>query len=65
MDQETREKIEKSHGLDFCCPGKQRMFCPKHCWDVPAIWRKRQEKFLKEEAKKEKPLTRPLANGLI
>jgi len=47
MDQKTREKIEKFKGLDFCKHNKQRMYCPKCMWDVPAIYRKEHEKYIK------------------
>lgn len=64
MDQQTKEKIEKFFGLDFCCPGKQRMFCPKHMWDVPTIYRRQYEKFWREKTKQAKPLTTSCACGI-
>jgi len=47
MGPKTKEKIEKFKGLDFCEHNKQRMYCPECMWDVPAIFRKRREEFLK------------------
>jgi hypothetical protein len=63
MDQETRRKIEKFHGLDFCEHGKQRMRCPKCCWEVPTIYRKEQEEYAKKRFYDIRPLTNPAGNG--
>jgi len=49
MDQKIREKIEKFEGLDICEHNKQRMYCPKCIWDVPAIFRKKHERFIKSQ----------------
>jgi len=57
VDQKTKEKIEKYHGLDFCKHHRQRMFCPNCMWEVPAIFRKKHEKYLKENFPAGVPLT--------
>lgn len=68
MDQETREKLIKFEGLDFCAHGKQRMYCPKCMWDVPPIYKEKRENFLKkririEPIKPERDLSLPLIEG--
>lgn len=65
MDKQTRLIIQKFKGLDFCCPGKQRMFCPKHAWEVPAIYRKAHAKYLKEFKQPPKVLTNAYVNATL
>jgi len=65
MDQQTREKIEKFKGLDFCCGKKQRMWCPKHMWDVPAIYRKAWRKYVREFHQHPKVLTKNYLNAIL
>jgi hypothetical protein len=65
MDYATRKKIEKFKGLDFCCPGKQRMFCPKHMWEVPAFYRKKFKEFEKEFKQEPKVLTNDYVSATL
>lgn len=60
MNKETREKIEKFEGLDFCEHEKVRMRCSLCMWDVPAYIRQKHEKNLKEKIRQEKLLTSSL-----
>jgi hypothetical protein len=45
MNKELRKKIEKHFGWDFCEHGYIRRFCPECKYDVPAFWRKEDERF--------------------